>query len=86
MDGTAVSALGAPAVVSCSIWPARRRYGPSGRHFTHEGEADTLHYEAMRRPNRALEVEGTVYRIVEATLHELMIPPVELDLLETRSG
>ena len=86
MDGTAVIALGVPVVVSCSVWPVGRKYGPSGRHFTHEGEADTLHYEAMCRPNRALEVEGTVYRIVEATLHDLMIPHVALDLLETRSG
>ncbi len=76
--------------IHCSVWPARSsRNSDVGRHHTHTGEAALEHVDALREPNRQLElgVDAPVslrgrYRIVGATPMDL-VPHVVLELIAT---
>jgi hypothetical protein len=69
--------------VPVSVWPATAgRNSAVGRHHTHAGEAALEHAAALRVPNRSLEVEGELYKIVGATANDF-VPHVVLELLLT---
>ncbi len=69
--------------VPCSIWPATSsRDSTYGHHHTHAGEAALAFAEALKAPNRSLEVDGETYKIVGATAMPF-VPHVVLDLTLT---
>jgi hypothetical protein len=65
--------------VPCSIWPVSHRTEDRGRFHDHEGEAPILYASALTVENRTLVVDGVRYKIVDATVHQL-VPHVSMTL------
>lgn len=71
--------------IPCRVWPASGRDGTRGKAIDHQGEAAIAFADALRLPNRKLEVLGVTYHVVDAVAHDLF-RHVALKLRELKPG